>query len=102
MPSIARTGEAVVTGHECDTTTTLDVTHGNSSNVYSNGLGIACLGDPTVEHLVKVGDSCVPHVATITSASGSVFINGIAVARTGDACDSGYISSGSGNVFVGG
>jgi uncharacterized Zn-binding protein involved in type VI secretion len=102
MPSLAREGDSVSTGHGCSGSTTLTSPLGGVYQVYANGLGIECLGDPTVSHTYPVGDGCVPHVAYINSGSSSVFINNTPVGRVGDSADAGQISSGSNNVFAGG
>lgn len=100
MPAIARETDTVSTGHDCDTITTLDGgSTGNSSNVYIAGLGVCCVGDKTVVHNIRMGTSCVPHIEEVKSGSSTIFVGGKAVARIGDACDSGVIISGSGNVF---
>jgi|688.fasta_scaffold00052_12 uncharacterized Zn-binding protein involved in type VI secretion len=90
--------DTVSTGHQCDATTTANQC---SSDVIINGKGACRLGDTITIHNHKVGDSCVPHTASITSASSSVFVNGIAIARDTDSADSGSISSGSTDVFAG-
>lgn len=102
MPAVARQGDSISTGHPCTGVTTLTSPTGGVFNVYANGLGIECLGNPTVSHTILVGDACVPHVEVIKSASSSVFIGGIAVARVGDAADAGQIISGSPDVYAGG
>ena len=100
MPAVSRETDTVSTGHACDTITTLDGTNtGTASNVYMNGLSVCCVGDKTVVHNIKSGSSCVPHIEFIKNGSSSVFIGGKAVARIGDSCDAGVITSGSGNVF---
>jgi uncharacterized Zn-binding protein involved in type VI secretion len=48
-----------------------------------------------------VGDVCVPHTVPIIGGSASVFVNGIAIARVGDAIDKGSITGGSPDVFAG-
>lgn len=101
MPAIARIGDNVSTGHGCDSTTTLTEPLGNTAKVYANGLGIECVGDPTVPHLIPGGDSCITHTAYINAGSPTVYIAGIAVGRVGDSCDAGQISSGSPNVYAG-
>lgn len=83
-----------------------------SGNVFINNLPAARVSDVTTGH------GCYPSVP-ITSGSGQVFINGIPAARMsdsimkhcdtlcavgqnlGDDCHQGFISSGSGNVFIG-
>lgn len=102
MPAVARSGDSVSTGHGCTGTTTLTSPTGDTYNVYANGLGIECVGDPTVSHTIDSGDSCVPHVAYINAGSSSVFVGGISVGRVGDSADAGSISSGSPDVYAGG
>ena len=90
--------DTVSTGHQCDATTT---TNQCSTSVFINGKGACRIGDTITIHTHKVGDSCVPHTATITSASSTVFVDGIAIARDGDSADAGSISSGSTDTFSG-
>jgi uncharacterized Zn-binding protein involved in type VI secretion len=52
-------------------------------------------------HAILVGDACVPHGTSISGGSGTVFADGISLARVGDAIDAGAIIAGSGNVFAG-
>lgn len=101
MPAVARgtKRDSVLTGHLCDTTTTTDVC---STSVFVNNKG-ACRKDDAISlHTIQVGNSCVDHTATITAGSSTVFVDGFAIARNGDAADSGTISSGSDDVFAGG
>lgn len=90
--------DTVSTGHQCDTTTT---TNQCSTSVFINGKGACRLGDTITIHAHKVGNSCVPHTATITSASDTVFVDGIAIARNTDSADAGSITSGSTDTFSG-
>lgn len=100
MPSVAIKGSTVATGHACDGSTVLDTP--SQSGVYLGGELIARLGDLTVSHAIKVGDDCVPHVASVTGSSSSVYVAGKLIARLGDACDAGSITFGNGsNVFAG-
>ena len=103
MPAVTRTGDATTTGHGCDTTTTVI---GPSTDVFCNTKGVERKGDPTASHTIpNEADPpvCVAHTsATITEGSGTVFVNGRAIARIGDACDAGAITGGSTDVFAGG
>ena len=118
MPAVARFGDVATTGHDCDATATLV---GGSSNVFCNTKKVERKGDSLGSHdkgvLVRktrpgTGDNlgttivyfeleCLPHSASITGGSGTVFVNGIGIARVGDSADSGAISTGSSNVFAG-
>jgi len=100
MPAISRESDSVSTGHACDTVTTLSGANtGLSAKVYIGGLPVSCLGDNTVVHNIKIGNSCVPHTEKVKSCSATVFVGGKGVSRIGDSCDAGVILSGSGNVF---
>jgi uncharacterized Zn-binding protein involved in type VI secretion len=99
MPAVAVEESTVATGHLCDVTTKLDTP--SQSKVFVGGKLVACLGDKTVEHDIKVGLSCDPHTASISGSSSKVFIGGVGVARIGDACDAGTITSGVGTVIIG-
>lgn len=97
MPAVARKGDQVNTGHECDTITTTNVC---SSTVFVNGKGVNRKGDEITIHTIKAGKVCVPHSAVINVGSSTVFVDGIPLARLGDSTDSGTIISGSSNVFA--
>ena len=99
MPAICREGDSLSTGHICTGTTTLD-TPGQSS-VRANGILIARVGDPTVSHPHPPAPPCPPHVAYVNVGSSTVRIGGAYVARIGDSADSGAMTSGSSNIFVG-
>lgn len=99
--AVARDGDEFATGHACDTTSTLIGQTGASAKVYVNGLEVVCKGDATQSHNIFVSPSCVPHVATVTGGSATVFVGGKALARKTDAVDSGSITGGSSDVFAG-
>ena len=100
MPAVARFGDVTSTGHGCSATTTLA---GPSTNVFCNTKGVERKGDPTAGHTIPAGSPpvCIPHSASITEGSETVFVNKKAIARITDACDGGEITSGSDNVFAG-
>ena len=100
MTGVARDGDSTTTGHSCDATTTVIGATGASAKVYANGKPIACIGNPTALHTIKVGNSCVPHPAVINIGSGNVYVGGIGVARIDDSTDGGAITSGSGDVII--
>lgn len=75
-----------------------------SPNVFINGLKAARMSDTSNEWTVPL---CTTGKGTIVGGSGSVFINGLPAARKGDAVSphtdiAGKITSGSGNVYIGG
>jgi uncharacterized Zn-binding protein involved in type VI secretion len=49
-----------------------------------------------------VGKLCLPHTVSITGGSATVFVNGVSIARVGDAIDASAITGGSPDVFAGG
>lgn len=98
MPSVARKGDSVNTGHGCNSTTTTDAC---SSTVFVNGIGVNRKGDMITMHTIPAGKYCVPHSANINAGSSTVFVDGKSVARQGDSADSGSITSGSASVFAG-
>ena len=100
MPAASRVGDALATGHGCDGVTTI-ASSNTDGTVHANGIDIIVVGAPTVVHTIP-GNGCVPHVETTHAGSSSVFINGIAVCRIGDAADAGAMIAGSSSVFVGG
>ena len=102
MPGVTRDGDATTTGHGCDATTTVT---GPSTDVFCNSKGVERKTDPTAAHTIPNSASppvCVSHSgAVINAGSGTVFVNGKAIARIGDSCDGGNITGGSSNVFAG-
>ena len=101
MPGVTRDGDATTTGHGCDATTTVT---GPSTNVFCNTKGVERKTDPTAAHTIPNSASppvCVPHSSVINAGSGTVFVNGKAIARIGDSCDGGAITGGSSDVFAG-
>ena len=99
MPKVCRKGDSLSTGHICSSTTTLDTP--GQSTVRANGILIARVGDPTVSHPFPPAPPCAPHVANVNAGSSTVRIAGAFVARIGDSADSGTMTSGSSNIFVG-
>ena len=104
MPAVTRFGDSSTTGHGCSGTTTVA---GPSTNVKCNSKGVERKGDPLAAHTIPFtfstppGPVCIPHAAFINAGSGTVFVNGKAIARVGDSCDAGAIFNGSSNVFAG-
>ena len=99
MPAVCRKGDSLSTGHICVGTTTLDTP--SQSTVRANGILIARVGDPTVSHPFPPKPPCAPHVANVNAGSSTVRVTGQFVARIGDSADSGQMTSGSSNIFVG-
>ena len=99
MPAVCRKGDSLSTGHICSSTTTLDTP--SQSTVKANGILIARVGDPTVSHPFPPSPPCAPHVANVNAGSSTVRVSGQFVARIGDSADSGQMTSGSSNIFVG-
>jgi len=98
MPAVARQGDSFSTGHGCTGESTLT---GPSNDVFVDGIGVERMGDPCVEHTIKSGRRCSPHVVNISSGSATVFVNGKPIARVGDSIDAGTITGGSSTVFSG-
>lgn len=101
MPAVSRVGDSLSTGHACTGSTTI-ASSNTDGTVHANNIDIIVVGAPTVSHPFPPAPPCAPHVANLNAGSSSVFINGIAVGRVGDSADAGAMTSGSGNVFVGG
>ncbi len=71
-----------------------------SSNVLVNGIGIVRAGDQVAAHPAA---GCGPDESVLTSFSSTVFINGRGAGRIGDEYTAdNVITSGSGNVLIGG
>lgn len=100
MPAISRDKvDLARTGHLCTAVIGVMATQGS---VMANGIAVLRPGDPCLPHVIKVGLYCVPHFAKVNMGSGSVFAQGIPVARNGDSTDFGALFMGSPNVFAGG
>lgn len=99
MPGIAREGDNVITGHGCDSTTTIQQ---GSPNVRINGRGAAYAGALLVSHTIGTPPACVVHTAQVNAGYGRVLVNGRPIARFGDSADAGSISSSSGDVLTSG
>lgn len=105
MPAAAR-GDGVDTvqsqtgtGKNCGSPM-VTATNGKSPNVFVNGTGIVRQGDMVAEHPAA---GCSPDQTTLTTFSSTVFINGKGAGRVGDQyTPDNTITSGSGNVFIGG
>lgn len=71
-----------------------------SPDVFVNNLGVQRLSDTYIPHCTP-GDGC--HGAVVASGSSNIFVNGLPIARMGDAlsCPS-VIAGGSQDVFAGG
>ena len=98
MPLSARQGDAVSTGHLCDTATVLDTP--SQSTVFAEAKLWCRIGDLTVSHDVPDG-ICVPHTAPINEGSGTVFVVGIGCARLEDGADAGSITGSAITVYAG-
>jgi len=102
MPGIARQGDNVITGHGCDTTTTIQQ---GSPNVRINGRGAAYAGAALAPHTITNSvpiPPCISHSAQVNAGYGRVLVNGRPIARYGDSADAGSISSSSGDVLTSG
>ena len=87
---------------QCDVAPIITSTNGCSGNVFANGVGIVRLGDLVTSHPFP-GSGCPQHAPGLAGGSSTVFINGLAAGRQGDAYGCGAtILSGSGNVNIGG
>ena len=102
MPQISRNNDKASTGHTCSSTAGVDA---SQFSVFANGRAVVRPGDRLQPHTIKecFGDKCfcVPHSAKVNSGSGSVFAQGVPVARVGDSADRGSMIQGSPNVFAG-
>jgi len=100
MPAVCRVGDSLSTGHACTGTTTI-ASSNTDGTVKVNGINAIVVGAPTVSHAAPPNPPCPPHVRFLNVGSSTVKINSIAVGRIGDSADSGAMTSGSSNVFVG-
>jgi uncharacterized Zn-binding protein involved in type VI secretion len=95
MPAITRLGDSC-TGHGCYPPRP---STGASPNVYVNGIAVHRQSDSWASHCC--GDPC--HGGSLSSGSGSVYVNGKQCGRIGDPVSCGSaVAVGSGNVFAGG
>lgn len=96
MPASVRLGD-ICSGHGCWPPRP---NCGASGDVFVNGLGQHRVGDPWEPH------TCPPipetHAGNAASGSATVFVNGRAACRIGDAVDCGStMATGSPDVFIG-
>lgn len=100
MPAVCRDIiDLGATGHGCTAFIGVVATQ---STVRANGIPIVRLFDPALPHTWPVDTYCVPHLgAKVWTASMTVRVNGIGVARTGDFFDFGVMLPASPNVFAG-
>ncbi len=95
----ARVGDAIITGHACNTTSTIAVSL--QAKVFVSFSIAAVSGSIIAPHTILVGDACVPHPATTGFGSSKVFFGGLPANRVGDNADMGAIISGAPNVIIG-
>lgn len=96
MPAVVRVGD-MCTGHGCWPPR---ASVSGSANVFINGVGAVCVGDAWAAHTCK--EIPETHASVQSSGSGTVRVNGKALARTGDAIGCGSLcAGGSANVFAG-
>lgn len=100
MPGVARIGDSVSTGHGCDGSTTITGPTGAGANVFVNNKPVECKGNPTVIHRYGGRRCSAQHEAAINAGSPNVFVANIPLARIGDSCDAGAITSGSSDVIA--
>ena len=98
MPLAAHVGSAVVTGHGCDSVTT--IAGPGAPTVLINGIPAVTAGDLTAPHTIGTVPFCSMHTSPIISAS-TVLIGGSPAARVGDSVCAGTITTGSANVMIG-
>jgi uncharacterized Zn-binding protein involved in type VI secretion len=100
--NISRIGDFFSTGHGCDGIST--IAQGNAVNVFAEGKLVTFLGARTVPHLItnpSPPPDCITHTSNIKSASGTVFVGGIPVARETDSVDAGQMLFRTGTVHAG-
>ena len=96
-----REGDALSTGHGCDSVTTLALSLVRTTR--ANSIFCAVQGTITVTHLVPPNvPPCGSHAAFLNTGSPNVKIGGIPWGRVGDSADAGAMISGSLNVLVNG
>ena len=106
MPSppggVVTVGDAVITGHLCQSTTTMAGPGAvGLSGVYVNGKPVCRVGDLTAPHLAGVPPVCVSHTAPITMGKdgvSGVYANGMPIATNGSQVDAGTVTASSTNV----
>ena len=102
MPKVARKGDNISTGHSCDSTAPIESgDSGGSETVFANGIGVSHRNASISPHTIRSGDSCVNHSAVVNQGSGTVYVEGIPLARVTDSADAGEIIQGSPDVYSG-
>ena len=99
MPRISRNYDKCRTGHTCTARAPVLATQ---YQVFANGISILRRFDPVKPHTIKRGLKCKEHGANVISASNSVFVRNIGVARLYDRADRGSMIQASFNVFANG
>jgi uncharacterized Zn-binding protein involved in type VI secretion len=93
----ARVGDAVATGHLCDTTTTIA---SGATTVLINGRPAARALDPLAPHTSGIPPICLPHSAVVNAGRLDILVEGKPLATFGSSADAGSITSSSENVAV--
>jgi uncharacterized Zn-binding protein involved in type VI secretion len=96
MPAACRIGDMDIT--HCSTPSRAQ----GSTNVLVNGIPWSCQGHINTPPLIPNDNPCSVHVASISSGSSTVKVNGRGAGRVGDSiggCTA--VASGSPNVFAG-
>lgn len=100
MPPVSRLGD-ICTGHECFPPRACIA---GSPDVFVNGRNAHRQTDAWASHCCTHPDQphgC--HASILSSGSGSVYVNGLQLARIGDPVECGSsVATGSGNVYAGG
>lgn len=95
MPASSRLGD-ICTGHGCFPPRP---SIGGSPNVFINGIKALRVTDPYAVHVCGIA----AHGSQVAAGSGTVYVNGLPMARIGDAVACGSaVAQGSPNVFAGG
>ena len=94
---VARIGDSVLTGHGCDTTTSIALANQNT-RVIVEGEPAAVVGHVMEPHTINnpaiPPPLCIPHIGPVVNAgSVRVLVGGKGIARLGDSADLGTISS---------
>ena len=103
MPRISRHRDKCRTGHGCTTSAPVLC---SQFTVFANGKPILVKGNRVAPHVrpnpaFPPPPKCIPHKASLTGSSKSVFVKTIGVGRKGDKADFGAMTGASPNVFAG-
>jgi len=97
-PAASRVGDAIATGHWCDTVS--KIAGPGNIRVLIGGKPAAVVGDLSDPHTHGVPPICISHTEPITTGYKRVLVGSKSIAMVGSLIDSGAVTGGADRVFV--